>query len=308
MIEMKEYLGMKRLTIIICRLLLVTLIRGAPAVAGSPVVVTIVQDQNVKPFQQTVEAFKATLRQTRPDIEFIQAENKTALQPSSLIFTLGPSALRNSLTDLSGSPLLATMIIDSKELHGSLQASAVVLKTSVKKQLQWHRRMLPKARRVGVLYDPQYNQQWVREAKISAPKLGLEIIAVPVNTPKELSAALKELGRQADSILGITDKTVYSGRTAKAVLLFSFRNRIPFVGLSSAWVKAGALYSLDWDYPQLGRQNALIALNILDGKKTGISRVQTAEKMHYVLNLKTAKQMKMSFSQELIDGAFKVYQ
>lgn len=59
-------------------------------------------------------------------------------------------------------------------------------------------------------------------SQAAAAKLGLEIIVVPVKTAKGLPSALKSLDRKADSILGIADKTVYSSKTAKAVLLFSF--------------------------------------------------------------------------------------
>ena len=141
----------------------------------------------------------------------------------------------------------------------------------------------------------------------AAVKLNLKIIAVPVKTVKELPSALKVLGRNADSILGIVDKTVYSGKTAKAVLLFSFRNRIPFVGLSKAWVKSGALYALDWDYLALGKQCAGIAVKIIDGKKTSRIETQIPEKRIYLLNLKTAKHMKLNIDQKLIEGASMVY-
>ena len=168
--------------------------------------------------------------------------------------------------------------------------------------------MLPNATRVGVLYDPQLNQKWVDDAKRVAARMGLEIIAVPVNSAQEIPSALKVLGRTADSILAITDKTIYSGKTAKAVLLFSFRNRIPFVGLSSAWTRAGALYSLDWDYQELGRQAAVIALRILDGQQANKIKPQFPKTQVYTINLKTAEHMKVSINQALIDGAARIYQ
>ncbi|MCK5662127.1 MAG: hypothetical protein KAI17_01505, partial [Thiotrichaceae bacterium] len=205
------------------------------------------------------------------------------------------------------SPLLATMILTDKTLKNSSNATAVLLRTSPYKQLEWLKHILPKARRVGILYDPNINQLWVDEAKVAATELNLEILAVAIKSAKELPAALKSLGRKADSILGIADKTVYSGKIAKSVLLFSFRNRIPFVGLSAAWVKAGALYALDWDYKALGHQCAAIALTLLDGAIANEIEPQFPEKSIYLLNLKTAKHMKLKLSETLIDGASKIY-
>ena len=78
--------------------------------------------------------------------------------------------------------------------------------------------------------------------------------------------------------------------------------------MSSAWVKAGALYSLDWDYEVLGRQCASVALQIIDGKDAGSIRPVIEDPRLYQLNLQTAKQLKIDVSSELIAGASEVYQ
>lgn len=273
-------------------------------------VIAIAGSQSSGPYQQTLDSFKSSITQARPEIKFTQRgadEKKNELHNPDIVFSLGSTATSESLTELGNAALVATMILSDKVLQNNAQATAVLLKNSARTQLEWHRRLLPNARRIGVLYDPQNNQAWVDAAKHAASKLDLEIIAVPVESAKELPAALKVLGRQAESILGIADKTVYSSKTAKAVLLSSFRNRIPFVGLSSVWVKSGAIYALDWDYSELGQQCASIALQILDGKKARTIEPQLPDKQLYSINVKTAKHMKLSMSQELIDGAARVF-
>lgn len=291
-------------------LLLTLMITSVPVIGAGVPVVAIMSYRQATPYQQVVQSFKASLKQARPGIEFIRPDTEggsKALQPATLVFAVGSRAVRESTEMLADRDLVATMILSSKALQNAPHATAVLLETSPMKQLEWHRRFLPKATRVGVLFDPEHNQQWVDAARIAAPELGLEIIAVPVRSPKDLPSALKLLGRKADSILGIADKTVYSSKTAKTVLLFSFRNRIPFVGLSGTWVKAGALYALDWDYAALGRQCAAIALQILDGTKAELIEPQMPDRRRYLINLKTERQMKLKISQALIDGAAKVY-
>ncbi|MBM4256658.1 MAG: hypothetical protein FJ147_12275 [Deltaproteobacteria bacterium] len=106
---------------------------------------------------------------------------------------------------------------------------------------------------------------------------------------------------------GIADQTVLSPRTAEPILLFSFRNRIPFAGLSTSWAKAGALYALDRDYKDVGTQCGELALKILRGTPAGTLPPQTPRKVAYALNLKTAEHMKLSLPQPLIDGAQQVF-
>lgn len=272
--------------------------------------IAIISDHESVPYQQVIKGFEESIKQLRPELVLIRYDskkNKNLQQEPAVVFALGSIAVSETAVETGVQKLVATMILNTQPLEDVSHGVAVLLKVSARKQLEWHKRMLPKAKRVGVLYNPLYNQAWVDEAKRAADKLGLEIISVPVKAAKELPSALKTLGRNADSVLGIPDKTVYSGKTAKAVLLYSFRNRIPFVGLSKAWVKSGAFYALDWDYHALGKQCADIALKMIDKKKTNKIETQIPEKNIYLLNLKTAKHMKLNIDQKLIDGASRVY-
>jgi putative ABC transport system substrate-binding protein len=53
---------------------------------------------------------------------------------------------------------------------------------------------------------------------------------------------------------------VYTPETARGILLYSFRKRIPLIGPNEAWVRMGALYALDWDYAEVGAACAHLAL------------------------------------------------
>lgn len=279
--------------------------------AETPLVV-IVSMQDAPAYRLTEQSFVASLSSVQ-NVEILSAFSAEELRQiqtrePAMIVALGSAAVQKSQETFGDRPLLATMVVSTSPLDGVKQATAVVLSSSPKVQLEWHRKMLPGAKRVGILYDPVESLAWVEEAQAVAGGLGLEIVAIPVETPQQIPPALNALARQADSILGIPDRTVYSRSTAKAILLFSFRNRIPFVGMSGAWVKAGALYGLDWDYAGLGKQCAGIASKILGGTRATAFGPQQPETLVYQVNLKTAKQMKLDFSSELIDGASRVYQ
>ena len=106
---------------------------------------------------------------------------------------------------------------------------------------------------------------------------------------------------------GLTDQLVLSPQTAQAILLFSFRNRIPFTGLSKSWVKAGALYALDRDYADIGAQCGEMALQILRGASTSSLPPARPRKLKYVVNLRTADRMKLKIPESLVDGADQVF-
>ena len=269
--------------------------------AQSVSVVRIDSSSQSAPFRQVIESFKQALTESLPDVQFVGDDQPNeSIAAADLVFALGSRALAKAITADAQQNILATMILDDNVLHQAGNATAVLLKTTARQQLQWHRKVLPDHHRIGVLYDPAINQKWVDEARRQAARLGLMLIAIGVDSAKKLPAALKQIGRDADSLLAVTDKTVYSAKTAKSVLLFSFRNRIPFIGLSEAWVKAGALYALDWDYPALGRQSAELALKILQGQLAGDIRIQHAHEKIYRVNPKTVKRMKLTLPASLM--------
>ena len=275
--------------------------------------VLILCSHNSEPHRQAADSFKKYLEAHTSRVEFaeysldgnpdkaqeILVENRK--RRPDLVYTLGSLAMREALKECFKAPVIAAMIFGSKELENAPNTTGVVLDFPVSIQLQWLRRFLPDRKKVGVLYNPQENQQRIDKMETEARKLGLELVAVRVDTPKELPAALKSIVRRADVLLGIPDKIVMSPRTAKVVLLSSFRNRIPFVGLSGPWVKAGALYALDRDYGSLGIQSGEIALRVLHGTSAGTIPLATPRKIVYFLNLKTAQHMKIEIEPKLVN-------
>ena len=292
-------------------LILLLVVQTMTSIAANVSEIAIISNKNIKTHQQIVESFQETITRHHSELKFLlldSDETEVEVTSPALVFGVGVKAVNQSLNKFSNQDLVATVISTNKLLANKPNATSVLLKNSILNQLKWHKHFLPGIKNVGILYNPQKNQSLIDEAREIAVKLELKIIAVPVTSAKELLPALKVLGRKADSILAIRDKTIYSAKTAKTVLLYSFRNKIPFVGLSKAWVKAGALYALDWDYSDLGQQCATISSQILNGKAIKSMEPQSFDKQIYLVNLKTAKHMKLELSHHLIDGAFKTYQ
>jgi putative ABC transport system substrate-binding protein len=161
---------------------------------------------------------------------------------------------------------------------------------------------------VGVLYNPAENQEKIDYANKVAQTLGLRLLARPVSTPQSLPDALNSLVNDVDVLWGLTDQTVLSPQTAEPILLFSFRHRIPFIGLSSSWVKAGALYALDRDYTDLGVQCGEIANKMLQGVRAESVLPVTPRKVLYTVNLKTAQHMKVEIAPPVLNAAQQAFQ
>jgi putative ABC transport system substrate-binding protein len=223
------------------------------------------------------------------------------------ILTVGSVATRAALQLPGDAPVVACMILDPKDLEGRKHATGVLIEFPLETQLEWVRRFLPRSQSIGVLYNPAENSERIAEARKIAERLGMKLIAREVHSPKDLPGALESVAREADFLFALTDQTVLSRQTAQAILLFSFRNRMPFSGLSSSWVKAGALYALERDYQDLGAQCAEMALSVRRGKRVSSIEPEEPRKVVYTLNLRTADHLRLSLPPDLVDGAAEVF-
>lgn len=283
-------------------------------------VVVVLGAQTKAPYQQFVEGFKQHLSEREPVIKFIDialdkdTQNTDGLMDVlqqnevTMILTLGSNAFRSVIELGVDRPVLAGLMLDQSELENNGSASGVVLDFGAETQFSWIHRILPDAKTIGVLYNPEKSGHRIAAAKQAASQLGLKLVAKEVNSPKELPVAMDSLFRSVDVLWGISDPVVLSRQTAKAVLLTSFRNQVPFVAPSSVWVKAGALYSLDWDYRDVGAQTGEMALSVLGGKKVSTMPIQTPRKVRYSLNVRTAEHMNLRLSGKIVKGAEQVFE
>ena len=224
-----------------------------------------------------------------------------------VIFALGSRALNTIALQVADTPVVFGLILSEQLLPGNANVTGVMLDFPVATQLDWLQRLLPQARNIGVAYNPAENAARIEDAGEFARRRGLTLHAIPVTSPLELPAALTSLAKQADVLWGLSDQMVINAQTARNLLLFSFRNRIPFFGLSAAWVEAGALVALERDYQDIGRQCAELAQQIIAGASPASLPLQTPRKVLYTLNRRTAEQMKIEFPAKVLRAAQEVY-
>jgi len=283
--------------------------------------ITVLLSRDEPPYRQALAGFTAYLQKQGIGAHLaVQTIERGGADPPSsgpggeratptLIFALGSPATRVAMGLTADSPpVVAGLILDGSEVRGAVNATGVALEFSPAISLEWMRRLLPRCKRVGVLYNPEQNEARVRAAAAAVNGMGMELVAREVGSPQALPGALNSLSRTIDVLWGMPDRVVLSPEAARPILLFSFRNRIPFVGASTAWVKAGALFCLTWDYQDIGAQCGELAGKLLRGTAAADLPPASPRRVLYALNLKTAQQMKIEFSEEVVRGAHEVFE
>jgi putative ABC transport system substrate-binding protein len=290
----------------------------SPPPHGDPTRVIVVVSQDAAPFRDALAGFKRELEHGAGAINWeivqLQGEPARATQMLAqtqagrvkLVLALGTLATHESLLRFPGTPVVAGMILTASEIEGAPNATGVFLQFPVETELEWLARLLPGQRRVGVLYHSAEAKGRVSQAERLAAGANLNIESYQIDAPQEIPDALESLANRADVLWGITDPMIYNSETAKSLLVFSFRHQIPLIGLSTPWVKAGALYALDRDYQDIGVQCAQLAEKILEGRTPGSLQPVPPRKVRYSLNQRTATQMKLQFPERVLREAAEV--
>jgi putative ABC transport system substrate-binding protein len=282
--------------------------------------IVVLNGQDLKPYQDVLAGFQQSLSKQGinlpVEIHALQGNPAAAhdvfadikKNGARLVVTLGSAATQAAVREVGHLPLMATMIVAADDIKPASNATAVLLEFPLDIQMQWIRRIVPAANSIGVLFNPKENQTKVSNALRIAKETGLTLVTQAVDTPRALPDALENLSRNVDALWGISDSIVMTPQTAEPILLSTLRNKIPLAGLSTSWVKAGALYALDRDYLDIGAQCGEVAAKILGGASPAALAPTFPRKVTYSVNLKTAGAMNLELPQDVVRGATQVFQ
>ena len=102
----------------------------------------------------------------------------------------------------------------------------------------------------------------------------------------------------------MADSTVFaSDRSIELLLRKTLEYRLPFMGLSPGFVKAGALLALAVNYTDVGAQCGEQAVHILAGRAPTALPITTPRKVTLYLNLNVAKAIGVAIPPRTMEGA-----
>ena len=251
---------------------------SGPACAGEPVVVVI--SERSASYLEAADALTAELERAglpRADIALVTSGEYSAGAPAnvspSLLVAVGTGAANLLAAKDSRIPLIATLlpassfeqIVLATGRKPSATFSAVFLSQPFSRQLDLIRLALPEARRVGVLWGPDsLSQAPALQAAIQAR--GLQLVAAVLGPGEPAYPALQKVLQDADLLLAVANPQIYNSASIQNILLSSYRSKVPFIGFSPSYVQAGAVFAVYSTPAMIGRQTAMMARSILQGR------------------------------------------
>jgi putative ABC transport system substrate-binding protein len=168
------------------------------------------------------------------------------------------------------------------------------------KVLGFLRDMVPDATVIALLVNPGEPLHGVMqsEAQDGAHKLGRQLLVLNASTPSEINTALASLRGRAGA-LAVPVDSYFSSRRQQIVALAT-RDAIPVIATSREFVAEGALMSYGGDVLDLYRRAGIYAGRVLKGEKPADLPVDQATKFELLINLKTAKALRITVPPTLV--------
>ncbi len=242
--------------------------------------------------------------------------NNYVSQKVDLICAIATPMAQSAFTAASGAgiPVIYTAITDpiaaglaKEDKTPTGEVTGTSDKLSVDKQLEMIRKILPDAKKIGILYSTSEvnSESAIAEYKELAGNYGFEIVESGISTVADIPMATDSLLAEVDCLNNLTDNTVVSA--LPTILDKANAKKIPVFGSEIEQVKKGCLATVGLDYYQLGIQTGKMAAKVLKGEsKASEMQFEVIKDGDLYVNSKVAENLGLTLGNDLLDSAKEV--
>jgi len=261
------------------------------------------------------ERIKLDIQNAQRDMSVARTiAKKFVTDNKDLIYAIATPAAQAAAKETSTIPLVFCDVTDPVKagLVKTLESSGnnvtgVSDLIPVKTQIELLLKIEPGIKRLGIIYNPGEDNArvLVEITRGAARELKLSLIESPVTNSGEVYGATQTLVGRVDGIYAIQDNTVISA--LESIIKVANNNRIPLLVPGVPSVERGGLATVGTSFYALGRIAGQCALRIIKGVKPSEIPVAFAKEFEIYLNQKSADEIGLKFSEELLKKAKKVY-
>jgi putative ABC transport system substrate-binding protein len=177
------------------------------------------------------------------------------------------------------------------------------------KRLELLRELAPTIRRVAVVgstFQPELEAA-MTGLRAAAPRLGFELVEVSTSVILQLPEVQRAIRNGAEALLPLHVYSAFGARASgEEIVRLCAAHRIPAIFAESELVEAGALISYGTNLVDDVRRGADILVKVLRGTQPGEIPIDQASQFELVLNLKTAREMKVRIPPTVLARASRV--
>lgn len=272
----------------------------APAAPPPPPRVTVLVEDGALIYQQAARGFEEAfgdpgrLEVIRFNSSPKETDERLAgleKSPPSLIVAIGTQIAGAARGKLPAVPVVYCLALNPAQNHlAGPDIGGVSLEVDLAKELASIQKALPKARRIGVIYDEATSGKLVRQAQklLSGP---VKLVPRAADTPQEAARIIPELLGEVDAFWLLWDRVIANPANFKLLVEYSLRGKVALIAPAAPFVEAGALMSVGADSVRAGQRAAEMAREVLErGKRPG-EMVEPAENTVVTINGQVAKRL-----------------
>ena len=182
-------------------------------------------------------------------------------------------------------------LVDSLNRPGGNMTGVYQLTAGLEaKRLDLLHEMVPKTTTMAVLINPSYSaaDAQLRDVRDAAGRLGVQLVVVRANDPKDFDAVFASLAQQRAGALLVSASPLFNTGRERLIALAA-RHAIPAIYEWRDFVLAGGLMSYGTNLGDAYRQAGVYTGRILNGAKPADLPVVQSSRFEFVVNLKTAR-------------------
>jgi putative tryptophan/tyrosine transport system substrate-binding protein len=200
----------------------------------------------------------------------------------------------------AGDPVGSGLVGSLARPAGNVTGLATLANELAGKRLELLREVVPGLRRVAIMGNVAnpYMTLELGEVQAAARTLGLEAITLEIRRAQDLAPAFEALKSRADALYVCTDALTNTHRIR--INIAALGERLPTMHGSRDFVEAGGLMSYGPNFPDMFRRTADYVDKILRGAKPGDLPVEQPTKFDLVVNLTTARALRLDVPPTLL--------
>ena len=201
-------------------------------------------------------------------------------------------------------PVRAGLVASLNRPGGNVTGVAVLTVELAAKRVQLLQELLPTTSVIAGLFNPTspLTEPETSVVQDAARSLGLELHVLNASTESEIDKAFRTLVELRAGALIVSVDPFLTNQRAQIVALAA-RHAVPAIYGVREFAIAGGLMSYGNDLADAYRQEGIYAGKILSGAKPADLPVQQVVRVEFVINLKTAKTLGLTFPNTLLGSA-----
>jgi putative tryptophan/tyrosine transport system substrate-binding protein len=208
---------------------------------------------------------------------------------------------------IGGDPVKLGLVASYNRPGGNATGISILTSSLDPKRLGLLHQLVPQAATIGVLLNPSFPGfgGQLKEVQDAARAIGLQLSVLRASDDREIDGVFETVAQQRTPALVVGADPFFDTRRDKLVALAA-RHAVPAMYHFREFAVAGGLMSYGIDISEVWRQVGVYAGRILKGATPADLPVMQPTKFEFVINLKTAKALGLTFPAGLLSFADEV--